>query len=435
MIVLYGLLLSLAFALMLPLFMLRRQKYAAGFKQRLGILPEFKHDSREVIWLHCVSVGETNAARPLVDELMRNFPDYRLVVSTTTKTGQELAQSVFRGRADSVFFFPFDWKFSVRRALDTFRPSVVMLMETEIWPRFFREVKHSGARLVIVNGRLSEKSFKNYSLARRFVRSVLNDLDLALMQGEADAGRILALGLDPERVVVTGNIKFDQNTDESEGGLTDEFRQRFGFTNEKPLIVAASTHSPEEKWVLEAFKKLSYDGARLLIAPRHRERFDETAELISEAGMSFARRSAAAASTDRSADVILLDSIGELRTVYPLAEIVFVGGSLVPHGGQSILEPAAAGKAVVTGPFTMNFEAAVKEFLDHDAVIQLPEAADESEISGELNKVFAELLDNRELRARLGENALAVIEANRGAAFRTIQALTPLLIETHDVKQ
>ena len=169
-----------------------------------------------MIWLHCVSVGETNAARPLVDELIRNFPDHRIVVSTTTKTGQEIAQSVFHGKADAVFYFPFDWKFSVARALRTFRPSVVLLMETEIWPRFFREVRRSGACLVIVNGRLSEKSFKNYSLLSRFVGRVLENLDLALMQGEADAERLVSLGVEPEKVFVTGNIKFDQSIDESE---------------------------------------------------------------------------------------------------------------------------------------------------------------------------------------------------------------------------
>lgn len=436
MFLLYSILFSLAFLIWLPLLILRRQKYASGLPQRLGRLPEFKHDGREVVWLHCVSVGETNAARPLVDELIRNFPDHRLVVSTTTKTGQELAQSVYRDKADSVFYFPLDWKFSVRRTLRAFRPSLVLLMETEIWPRFFREVKQSGARLVIVSGRLSEKSFKNYFLIRQFVGRVLRDLDLALMQGETDAGRIISLGMNPESVVVTGNIKFDQNTDEFESGLADAIGERFGFSGDRPLIVAASTHSPEEKWLLDAFGKLRDGGrkARLLIAPRHPERFDEVAKIIGEAGFSFARRSEDVSGTDRAADIVLLDSIGELRAIYPLGEIVFVGGSLIPHGGQSILEPAAAGKAIVTGPFMMNFEAAVKQFLEHDALLQLPQAEDPAKIPEALDDTLAELLIDKQRRIKLGENAQAVIETNRGATFRTIQALTPLL-KTGEVQE
>lgn len=436
MFLLYSILFSLAFLILLPLLILRRQKYASGLPQRLGRLPEFKHDGREVVWLHCVSVGETNAARPLVDELIRNFPDHRLVVSTTTKTGQELALSVYRDKADSVFYFPLDWKFSVRRTLRAFRPSLVLLMETEIWPRFFREVKQSGARLVIVSGRLSEKSFKNYLLIRRFVSRVLRDLDLALMQGEADARRIISLGMNPESVVVTGNIKFDQNTNEFESGLADAIGERFGFSDDRPLIVAASTHSPEEKWLLDAFGKLRDGGhtARLLIAPRHPERFDEVAKIIGEAGFSFARRSEDVSGTDRAADIVLLDSIGELRAIYPLGEIVFVGGSLIPHGGQSILEPAAAGKAIVTGPFMMNFEAAIKQFLEHDALLQLPQAEDPAKIPEALDDTLAELLIDKQRRIKLGENAQAVIETNRGATFRTIQALTPLL-KTGEVQE
>ena len=173
MFLLYSLLYSLAFVLMLPLFILRRQKYAAGFSQRLGRLPEFKQDDRPVIWLHCVSVGETNAARPLVEQLIRQFPSHRLVISTTTKTGQELTKKAFAGKADAVFYFPFDWKFSVRRALETFRPSAVLLMETEIWPRFFREAHNRGTQVIIVNGRLSERYLMSTDRAIRARRTTV----------------------------------------------------------------------------------------------------------------------------------------------------------------------------------------------------------------------------------------------------------------------
>src|SRR6186997_1470315 len=186
----YSIILSIGFLLMLPMFLLRRVKYAAGFKQRLGNYPEFKKDGRKVIWLHCVSVGETNAARPLVGKLRDSFPDHRLVISTTTKTGQALAKKVFAGSADAVFYFPFDWKFSVRKALENYKPSLVLLMETEIWPRFIREAKTSGAKVAIVNGRLSEKSFRRYSKVRAFIFRVLGEVDQALMQGKYDADRI-----------------------------------------------------------------------------------------------------------------------------------------------------------------------------------------------------------------------------------------------------
>ncbi len=430
--ILYSFLLTIAFCLMSPLFFIRREKYAAGFSQRLGNYPEFKHDKRPVIWLHCVSVGETNAARPLVDELLEHFSDHRIVISTTTKTGQELARKIFADKADAVFYFPFDWKFSVRRALENFRPSAVLLMETEIWPRFIRQAHLSGACVAIVNGRLSEKSFNRYAYLKGFVRNVLGFVDLALMQSEKDAERVRSLGADPEKVKVTGNIKFDQGGDDGESEMTAKLRDRFGISKKHLVIVAASTHAPEEAWILKAFAKAvndrHYSRPRLLIAPRHPERFEEVAKLISEwSGYTFARRSAPELETDKTADIILLDSIGELRAVYPLADIVFVGGSLIPHGGQSILEPAAAGRAIVTGPFTMNFDIVVKEFLTNDALVQLPEAPQDFHIVERLNEVFEDLLGDEQKRRDLGKNAAAVMKANRGATARTVAYLVPLL--------
>ena len=429
----YSLLLTLAFILMSPLFLLRRQKYVAGFRQRLGNYPEFKHDDRKVVWLHCVSVGETNAARPLVDELKTNFPDHRIVVSTTTLTGQNLAQDIFKDKADAVFYFPFDWKFSVHRALANYKPLIVLLMETEIWPRLIHEAKKSGAKIAIVNGRLSETSFKRYSIFKSFIRNVLAKVDIALMQDESDAARTTLLGIDPTKVKVTGNLKFDLDLDSSETDLTNQFRERFGISSERPLIVAASTHAPEELWVLEAFAEFFLGPSklrpRLLIAPRHPERFDEVAEQVRSIGisrfpqfkqLSLVRRSSIESDKDKAADVILLDSIGELRAVYQLAEIVFVGGSLIPHGGQSVLEPAAAGKAIITGPYTHNFEAVVQELLTNHAIIQLPEVRDE-QIVDWLFDAISDLFENAEERKFLGSMAATVMAANRGATGKTVE--------------
>ena len=423
---LYSLFYTLAFILMSPLLLLRQEKYAAGFNERLGNYPEFKNDGRPVIWLHCVSVGETNAARPLVEQLLAAFPDHRLVFSTTTRTGQELARSIFKDKADAVFYFPFDWKFTVRRALRHFGPSVILMMETEIWPRFFLESHVSGAKIAIVNGRLSGKSFRRYSHVRSFVRRVLSFIDLALMQDEKDAERMGSLGVNANKITVSGNLKFDLSMDEKESDLTEVFRTRFGIDGTRPLIVAASTHEPEEEWVLNALDLSGYPF-RLLFAPRHPERFDAVAKTLGETQYSLIRRSNYPTEADKNADVILLDSIGELRAVYPLADIVFVGGSLIPHGGQSVLEPASAGKPVVIGPFTHNFEAVVDGFLEKRAIVQAKSATSGNDEPFELYSALRVFFDEPDKRVEYGKRALEVMESNRGATEKTIESLRPLI--------
>ena len=428
MLFIYSIILSFGFLLMLPMFLLRREKYASGLRERLGNYPEFKHDGRKVIWLHCVSVGETNAARPLVDSLPKEFPNHRLVVSTTTKTGQELARKIFADQADAIFYFPFDFKFSVRRALQNFKPSLVLLMETEIWPRFIREAKRSEAKIAIVNGRLSQRSFDRYSRVRSFVKRVLANVDLALMQTGPDAKRMSALGVAEDKVFITGNLKFDQSLAESDMSLTEMLRARFAISPEMPLILAASTHEPEERYVIESLDGILGKDCRLLIAPRHPERFDIVERLLAGSSYSFVRRSSATLDKDRYADIILLDTIGELRAAYPLAEIVFVGGSLIPHGGQSVLEPAAQGKAILTGPHTHNFDEVIKEFVANDAIRQIQEETNDDQIQGRLNEEFVGLLENKELRERMGQSANALMNrAGRDATSRTLELLRRLV--------
>ncbi|HEX8195488.1 MAG TPA: 3-deoxy-D-manno-octulosonic acid transferase [Pyrinomonadaceae bacterium] len=419
---------TVSFLLLLPRFLwdaARKGKYAAGFWQRFGHLPEFDGEGKPIIWLHAVSVGETNAAKPLVKEILKNFPDYKLVVSTTTKTGQTLAREIFKNEAALVFYFPFDWSFVVRRALEKINPSVVLIMETELWFNFLRESKRRKIKIALVNGRLSEKSFKNYKLIREFVRRALANLDLALMSGEHDAERLIELGCAAEKTFVTGNIKFDLETGKSE--LTEALRQRFAIDDARPLIVAASTHAPEERWIIESYrifrdKFWAENALRLLIAPRHPERFAEVAELMQNSGFRFARRSASMSETDIDADLILLDSIGELRAVYELAEVVFIGGSLIPHGGQNVLEPAAAKKAIVTGFYTMNFAGIIKILSAKEAIVQLPKL-EENEIPVNLESIFYELLSDNVKRKALAENAFAVLQGNRGACAKTIEKL------------
>ena len=427
---LYSFLLTIAFIILSPLLLLKSGKYLAGFWQRLGFLPNFDAEGKPVIWLHCVSVGETQAARPLVTELVKNFPEHKLVISTTTKTGQKLAREVFKDQASLIFYFPYDWKFSIRSALRQVTPKAILLMETEIWFNFIREAGKNDAKVIIVNGRLSEKSANRYRWIKNTFRRVFHYVDLALVQTPADAKRFLSFGIRGTKVKVTGNIKFDQQISAAEAKLTEEIRQRFEISKDVPLLIAASTHSPEEKLILDAFKILwkNSTGAlpRLMLVPRHPERFAEVAQIIKNTGFGWVKRSEKPSIRDKTAEIILLDSIGELRSVYPLAEIVFVGGSLISHGGQNILEPAIERKAIVTGFYTMNFKAIVEEFLSHDALIQLPKLS-ETETPPELADQFSELLADEKRRNELADNAFRVAKNNRGATEKTINNLKEIL--------
>lgn len=434
---LYSILLGIGVLALLPRFLLdaaRHGKYAAGLGERAGSLPAFDAGGRPVVWLHCVSVGEAQAARPLVRALLEEYPGYALVVSTTTLTGQRVAREAFKGQAALVCYFPFDWAWSVRRALRAVNPSVVLLMETELWPRFFRECGRRGVSVALVNGRISERSFGRYRLIRFFIRRVLSDLTSAVAQTEADAARLVALGLAPEKVHVTGNVKFDIE-ETAARPLTEELRRRFRIDGDRPLVVAASTHAPEERVVLEAFGLLNSGArrARLLVAPRHPERFGEVASLLEASGLSWARRTGEPRESDEGCDVILLDSIGELRAVYPLAEAVFVGGSIAPVGGHNVLEPALDARAVVTGPHTSNFKSIVAVLLERDALVQLPRAGEPRAAAFELARALRELLDDEVKRRRAGERARAVLEENRGATARTVELLGPLLQQMSEV--
>ena len=424
----YSLLLTLGVLLLSPLFILRRGKYTAGLWQRLGGVAEFDAGGKPVLWLHCVSVGETQAARPLFTALLEAFPQYALVVSTTTLTGQSLAQEVFGRQAAAVFYFPFDWAWTVRRTLRQVKPSAALIMETELWPNFLRLCRENNVPTAMVNGRLSANSVRGYARLRWFISRVVNDLTLAIMQDESDARRIEAIGLPAARARISGNIKFDLAPALDEKALTDTLRARFHIDATRPLIVAASTHAPEEKIVLAAFRILreTQPAARLLIAPRHPERFAEVAALVEKSRWQWSRRSALASANDAQADVILLDTIGELRAVYTLATLVLVGGSLAPTGGHNVLEPALAQACVITGPHTFNFTAIVKDFVAADALIQLPETQ-EGETPAQLAAIWGELLADEPRRRALAANACAVLEKNRGATKRTIELLSPLL--------
>jgi 3-deoxy-D-manno-octulosonic-acid transferase len=428
---LYSLLLTLGFALLLPRFAidaLRNGKYVTGLRQRLGAIPSLKSD-RPIIWLHCVSVGEVRAAQPLVRRVKETFPNHILVVSTTTVTGQRLAQNIFREPAAIVFYFPIDWAWTVRRVLRKMNPAAILMMETELWPHLFRAARKRKTPVVLLNGRISAKSFRRYKRIRFFMSRVLNDLTLAIMQSEPDAARIRELGLSEDRIVAVGNLKFDSEEAPTDTALTDKIRARFNFTDGGPLFVAASTHDPEETVVLDAFRvvRKSQTGLRLLLAPRHPERFAEVAALLADSEFSVARRSTVPNTQDVAADIVLLDSIGELNAVFPLADIAFIGGSIATHGGHNVIESAAHGVCTLTGPHTSNFAAITEAMLAAQALIQLP---DTPRPAAELADALEALLAERQHRLEIGQRARAVCENNRGATARTLELLSPIL-DTH----
>jgi len=427
----YSFLLSLGLLVLIPHFLFRalaHGKYIAGLRQRLGSIPPIS--GKPVIWLHCVSVGETQAARPLAQRLKQEFPHHALVVSTITLTGQKLARDVFRTQAESVFYFPFDWRWTVRRSLKTINPAVVLIMETELWPNFLRECKAREIPVALVNGRISRQSYRRYTLIKFFLRRVLSSLNIAVMQSETDAQRLQALGMHGEKLFTAGNLKFDGEVGSDLADKTDQIAERFGLQSgslsDGPLILAASTHAPEEEIVLQSFKQLTTkQPVRLMLVPRHPERFNEVASSIQNSGLSWARRTNAPNANDPNATVILLDTIGELPAVYPLAAVVFVGGSIVDKGGHNVLEPAATGSAVVTGAHTHNFHAIVNLMEEAGAIIQLPPTEGPG-AAQELTNALAKLLANPEERARLGRRAKQLVLNNRGAAERTMKIIAPL---------
>lgn len=426
----YSLLLAVGFLILLPRFLydaFSHGKYVAGFRERLGAVTPV--NTQPLLWIHCVSVGEAQAARPLVMELKKQLPNHRIAISTTTLTGQNLAREIFKSDAEKIFYFPFDWRWTVRRTLKALRPEAVLIMETELWPSFLRECERQTIPVVVLNGRLSEASFRRYRLFRTFMSRVLRGVSLAIMQTEADAERLRLLGIAADKVRVSGSLKFDAGALPLNEALTRQLAERFNFASDSPLILAASTHAPEERIIIDTFKRViaqAVPSARLMIAPRHPERFAEVAALVDAAGLPWARRSLEAKPTDNTARIVLLDTIGELQSVYPLATVVFVGGSIAKTGGHNILEPAAVGACVLTGAHTYNFREIVKAFVQAEAIVQLP-AMPDSEIELALEKMFVTFLSDQHIRRLMGERARQLVNQNRGATERTMALLKELL--------
>jgi 3-deoxy-D-manno-octulosonic-acid transferase len=417
--ILYSLGLALAFLVTLPYFAWkgrRSGKYIRSFRERLGRLPPgLDAGGRPCLWVHAVSVGEVLAARELVGALKSRLPGYGVFVSTTTETGQAVARRSLP-QADGLFFAPFDWPGPVRAVLSRLRPRMMVLVETELWPHMIREARRSGARVAVVNGRLSPRSFPRYRLVRGLLKTVLREVDLFLMQSEPHADRARRIGAPPERVHVSGNLKFDSLQDPQPSAALVRL-----IPPGRPLWIAGSTVAGEEELVLKAFLEVldQVPDLRLLIAPRHPERFAALPALVEARGLRCARRTALQGAW-RDEPVLALDTLGELAQAYPLATVVFVGGSLVPSGGHNVLEPAAAGKAVIVGPHMENFQEIADEFRGEGALVQVGDAAG-------LAREVVRLLQDPPGREDLGRRARALVDRNRGALQRTVDALAGLL--------
>jgi 3-deoxy-D-manno-octulosonic-acid transferase len=426
--VIYSGLLALALLVGSPWFLyqgLRRRKYFGSLRQRLGALPvSFNLDGEPSIWVHAVSVGEVLAARPLVDELRARYPGFRLFVSTTTVAGQQLARRQLP-QADAVFYFPIDFAWVVRRVLDRVKPRLLVLIEGEIWPHVLRECRRRGVRTAIVNGRVSARSFPRYRLLAPLMRHVLADVDAFCMQSDEGARRITVMGADPARVTVTGSLKFDAvhvPPPSAHGRPRERVLRFFRLAGRRPVVVAGSTRRGEERPVLQAFRRIkaTQPQALLILAPRHTDRFTEVMHIARGEGFATARRTELAIDADPRADVVVLDTIGELAQVYQLATVAFVGGSLVPTGGHNILEPAVYGRPVVFGPSMTNFAEIAEMFLERGAAVQVHS-------EHELEETLITLMGDSVRRAAIGAAARALVDANRGATERTVDVLLRLL--------
>jgi 3-deoxy-D-manno-octulosonic-acid transferase len=407
------------FVLALPLFLWRGRgsgKYVHNFRERMGwVPPAFPKASRESIWIHAVSVGEALAARRLVERLKERFPEVPLYVSTTTLTGRAVAERALT-QADGFFYAPFDWPRPVRRALEHVNPRLLVLVETEIWPNLIDRAKTRGALIVLVNGRISGRALPRYVSVRKLMARVLARIDLFLMQSDTHAGRIRQMGAPEDRVQVSGNLKFDARLPVPAARLLSLLGRRRG-----PVFVAGSTMEGEEEAVLAAFRALRTPcpEARLVLAPRHPERFARAEELVQAAGFRCQKRSELEASWG-DGDVLLLDTLGELAQIYAVASAVFVGGSLVPTGGHNVLEAAVHGRAVIVGPHMQNFQEIADLFLAAGALVQVTSAS-------ELSREVVALATDEPRRERVGEAARSLIEQHRGAVDCTVEAIGRLM--------
>ena len=403
---------SALFYLLLPFIVMRmlwRSRNAPAYRQRLaerlGFFPSLqKSASGRVIWVHAVSVGETLAAAPLIEDLLRDYPEDQLVVTTTTPTGSERVQALFGNRVFHVYS-PWDMPGAVCRFLSRIRPDLLLVMETELWPNLLHYSGQRGCRIVLGNARLSARSARGYGKLAALTREMLRQLDVVACQSPADGERLLALGLPPQRLHVTGSIKFDIELDISLREEVEAMKQALG----RPILLGSSTHASEEEIILDAFSiaRQSIPDLLCLLVPRHPERFEAVYQLCLARDLKTARRSEGEP-VDESTSVLLGDTMGELRLLSGLAAVCVIGGSFIEHGGQNVLEAAAWGVPVVSGPHMYNFAEITELLTSAGAMCQL-------QSPGELAPAVLSILEDASRQTAMGSAGQAVVAANRGA--------------------
>jgi 3-deoxy-D-manno-octulosonic-acid transferase len=399
----------------------RKGKYRSGYAAKLwGAVPT-RESSRPCVWLHAVSVGEVNLLAPVLKEIATRHPDWECVISITTRAGFELAQKKYANY--SVFYCPLDFSWAVRRAMRRVRPDLLVLAELELWPNLIRAAKENGARVAVINGRLSAKSHRGYARVRPFTRSLLQQLDLIAIQNPEYAARFLSLGANESHAHITGSVKYDGAQSDRRNPKTQRLAQLAGIQPDDIVWLAGSTQAPEEEIALGVFRQLmdEFPRLKLILVPRHPERFAEVAELLAQAKLPWRRRTELeTAKAGIPARILLVDAVGELGAWWGTAQIAFVGGSLGKRGGQNMIEPAAYGAAVSFGQNTRNFRDIVDQLLAAQGAVVVQNAA-------ELAAFVRRAIENPRFAAELGDRARRFVASQLGATARTVDLLEALM--------
>lgn len=411
------------FYLLLPIYFARlcwkglsNKEYFLRWSERLGYSSELPSNDKSVIWIHAVSVGEVNACMPLLRSLITDYPSSEILVTTTTPTGSKLLIERL-GNKIKHQYMPVDIPFFINRFLDKWNPKILILLETEIWPNLINICKIRGIYSALVNARLSEKSKKNYLNYSTLIKPVIEKIDLILTQFESDKRRFQEI-VERKDINTCGNLKFDQDIPTELEDISKTIKQDWSIGGKyRPTLIAASTHETEEEEVLKAFKQIlkSSPNALLILVPRHLERFDKVKKIINTSGLTLASRSKKE-EVKGSTQVLLGDTIGELNFLYSLSDVAFVGGSLIDHGGQNLLEPAAQSLALLSGPSLRNFSDISEQLIQKDGLTVIRNAQ-------ELSDEFVQLINNQDKLQKRGQASLEVFMENRGALKKIISYL------------
>lgn len=397
-----------------------------AFLERFGYIPTSELapiKNRPVIWLHAVSVGETIAARPLLKALRKKYPGYAILISNTTETGRSIASGF--SEKDLCIYFPFDFLPAVRLALNTIKPKMIIIMETEIWPNFTREANRRSIPLILSNGRISDHSYSGYLKFSWFFRHSLKLFSALCMQTESDCERIIAIGAPKKRTVTAGNLKYDIPFHPVSNKERTELRKHYAIPEELFVMSAASTHPGEEEYILTAYIELlkKNNNLFLVLVPRHPERTNEVAALLERMNLSYRKRTSLKVAENvplKRGEVLLVDTIGEMMDFYALSNLAFVGGSLVPTGGHNLLEPASLGIPTIYGRYMNNFKE-IADLVQHYGAGIMVESADK------LSEIIGTLIGNETLRQVLGQNGLKIMRDNGGSSERHLQEIVRYL--------